>query len=115
MADRQIKGYHAHIYYDPKKTREAAARVREGLAAFNVQLGSWHDQAVGPHFDAMYQVAFAPEEFGTVVPWLMMHREGLSILVHPSTGGDSYGDHMERSLWLGDRLQLNEKALRRAE
>ena len=27
----------------------------------------------------------------------MLHREGLSVLVHPSTG-DGYGDHMERSL-----------------
>jgi len=43
---------------------------------------------------------------------LMLNREGLSVLVHPSTG-DGYGDHMERSLWLGERLKLNEEALRR--
>jgi DOPA 4,5-dioxygenase len=88
MSERVIKGYHAHIYYDPKSTRDAAARVRAGLAAggFNVQLGSWHDEPVGPHLDAMYQAIFAPEEFGKIVPWLMLHREGLSVLVHPSTG-----------------------------
>jgi DOPA 4,5-dioxygenase len=114
MSDRVIKNYHAHIYYDPIKTRAAAARVRAGLAAFDVQLGSWHDEAVGPHFDAMYQAVFTAEEFGKVVPWLMLHREGLSVLVHPSTG-DGYGDHLERSLWLGERLRLNEKALRREE
>ena len=114
MAEREVKAYHAHIYYDPEKTRAAAARVRDGLAAFNVQLGSWHDEAVGPHLDAMYQAVFAPEEFGRVVPWLMLHREGLSVLVHPSTG-EAYGDHMERCLWLGDRLQLNQTALRRAQ
>ena len=92
----------------------AAARVRAGLAAggFNVQLGSWHDEPVGPHLDAMYQAVFAPEEFGTIVPWLMLHREGLSVLVHPSTG-DAHGDHLERALWLGEKLKLNEKALRR--
>ena len=56
----------------------------------------------------------SPDEFAKVVPWLMLHREGLSVLVHPSTG-DSYGDHLERSLWLGTRLKLNEKALRRGE
>ena len=113
MSEREVKNYHAHIYYDPAKTRDLAARVRAGLTAFNVQLGSWHDEAVGPHLDAMYQAVFTPEEFGNVVPWLMLHREGLSVLVHPSTG-DSYGDHLERSLWLGARLTLNEKALRRA-
>ena len=39
MNERVIKGYHAHIYYDPARTRDAAARVRQGLTAFNVQLG----------------------------------------------------------------------------
>jgi len=109
---RQIKGYHAHVYYDPT-TRDAAARVRDGLGSrFNAQLGRWHDEPVGPHLNAMYQVAFAPEEFGDIVPWLMLNREGLSVLVHPSTG-DSYGDHLERSLWLGEKLKLNESVLRR--
>lgn len=114
MSEPVIKGYHAHIYYDPAKTRDVAARVRAGLSSFNVKLGGWHDEAVGPHLDAMYQAVFAPDEFGRVVPWLMLHREGLSVLVHPSTG-DGYGDHIERSLWLGPRLKLNEKALRRGE
>jgi aromatic ring-cleaving dioxygenase len=109
---REIKNFHAHIYYDPE-TREVAAKVRAGLASrFLVQLGSWHDEPVGPHLKAMYQAVFSPEEFGKVVPWLMLNREGLDVLVHPSTG-DSYGDHLERSLWLGERLRLNEKVLRR--
>ena len=114
MPERVIKGYHAHIYYDPVKTRDAATRVRAGLADFHVQIGRWHDEPVGPHLDAMYQAAFAPEEFGKIVPWLMLHHEGLSVLVHPSTG-DGYGDHLERSLWLGEKLRLNESALRRGE
>jgi DOPA 4,5-dioxygenase len=112
--DTTVANYHAHIYYDPKKTRDAAARVRQGLASFDVQLGSWHDEPVGPHLDAMYQAVFSAAEFGRVVPWLMLHREGLSVLVHPSTG-DSYGDHMERCLWLGTRLSLNESTLRRRQ
>ena len=32
MSERTIKGYHAHIYYDPKRTRAAAEQVRAGLA-----------------------------------------------------------------------------------
>ena len=112
MSERIVKGYHAHIYYDPKRTRAAAEKVRAGLAQFNVQLGSWHDAPVGPNLDAMYQALFSNDEFGKVVPWLMLNREGLSVLVHPSTG-DGYGDHLERSLWLGERLKLNEEALRR--
>lgn len=26
-----ITGYHAHIYYDPAKTKETAARLREAI------------------------------------------------------------------------------------
>ena len=100
----KIKGFHAHIYYDAK-TRDVAARVRKGLAKFDVQLGSWHDEPVGPHPKSMYQVVFSPEQFGKVVPWLMLHREGLDVLVHPSTG-DGEGDHLNRSLWLGEKLKL---------
>jgi len=113
VSERTIKGYHAHIYYDPARTRSAAEKVRAGLAQFNVQLGSWHDGPVGPHLDAMYQALFSQDEFAKVVPWLMLNREGLSVLIHPSTG-EAYGDHMERSLWLGERLKLNEEVLRRA-
>jgi len=109
----KIKGFHAHIYYDTK-TREAAARVREGLAArFDVQLGSWHDEPVGPHPQAMYQVVFSPSQFGAVVPWLMLHREVLAVLVHPETG-DGLSDHLDHSLWLGEKLKLNVAPLRRA-
>lgn len=108
----EIKGFHAHIYYDPE-TRAAAQRVREGLGArFDVELGRWHDEPVGPHPKPMYQVAFSLAQFGEVVPWLMLHRQGLVVLVHPETG-DSVGDHLERCLWLGEKLKLNVEVFRR--
>ncbi|HEY9749342.1 MAG TPA: DOPA 4,5-dioxygenase family protein [Allocoleopsis sp.] len=110
MAATTIIGFHAHIYYDPE-TREAAARVREGLAAFEVRLGRWHDRPIGPHPQAMYQVAFLPEQFAQVFPWLMLHREGLDVLVHPETGDDVL-DHTNHALWLGKKLDLNIEVLR---
>lgn len=103
--------FHAHIYFDAA-SRDAAARVREGLGArFEVQLGRWHEKPLGPHPQAMYQVAFLPDQFGKVVPWLMLHREGLNILVHPETGDDLI-DHTKHSLWLGQKLDLNIEFLR---
>jgi DOPA 4,5-dioxygenase len=33
-----------------------------------VQLGALHDRPVGPDPKGMFQVAFAPEHFATVVP-----------------------------------------------
>ena len=106
-----VTGYHAHIYYDEASRADAAA-VREDIAArFAVRLGRWRDAPVGPHPQAMYQVAFAPEVFARIVPWLMVHRRGLTILVHPETG-EALGDHEERALWMGRKLRLRLRGLR---
>jgi aromatic ring-cleaving dioxygenase len=108
----EIKNFHAHVYYDTD-TRSAAACVREQLGAlFDVQLGRWRDEPVGPHPKPMYQVAFLPNQFAEIIPWLMLNREELDILVHPTTG-DDVADHTKHSLWLGNKLELNIDFLRR--
>ena len=105
-----VRAYHAHVYYLPE-TRADAAAVRERLSAlFEVQLGRWHDLPVGPHSRGMYQVLFAAAEFARVVPWLMLNRRGLDVLVHPDTG-DDLADHTSHALWLGNRLPLRLEAL----
>ena len=110
----RIEGYHAHVYYDAA-TRPAAERLRQAMdERFAVTLGRWHDQPVGPHPKSMYQVAFAADEFARLVPWLMLNRAGLSILVHPSTGND-YEDHARFLLWLGAPLPLRLERLRRGK
>jgi len=103
----RIACYHAHIYYDPDHTRDRAALLRERLAAAfpDVRLGSWHDRPVGPHPAAMYQVLFARERFATLMPWLMLNRLGLTVLVHPETG-DDLADHARHAAWLGAVLPL---------
>jgi DOPA 4,5-dioxygenase len=107
-----IEGYHAHIYYDPE-SRGTAERLREAIAArFDVTLGRWHDRPVGPHPQAMYQVAFAVAEFQRLVPWLMLNRDGLDVLVHPLTS-DDYADHAWHALWLGHVLTLDLESLRK--
>jgi DOPA 4,5-dioxygenase len=108
----QVRGYHAHVYY-ARETRATAERLRAGLGdRFQARLGSWHDEPVGPHPVAMYQVAFAAEEFPVLVPWLMLNREGLNVLVHPLTG-DSVADHTRFALWLGTPIPLRLETLRR--
>ncbi len=111
-ASPAIAGYHAHVYYDPA-SRAAAAALREALAErFRVALGRWHDEPVGPHPQAMYQVAFPVEEFARLVPWLMLDRGELVVLVHPLTG-DEYADHAHHALWLGAKLPLALEVLKR--
>ncbi len=109
-----ITDFHAHIYYHPAATIEAARRLRLRVAQRfpGIRVGGWHDELVGPHLRSMYQLLFAPADFAEVVPWLMLNREGLDILIHPSAG-DAYNDHMIHGLWLGDKLALNEPHLRR--
>ncbi|MGI0492477.1 DOPA 4,5-dioxygenase family protein [Alkalinema pantanalense CENA528] len=111
VLDDEITGFHAHVYYDTA-TREAAERVRQGLSdRFVVQLGRWHNKLVGPHTQWMYQVAFQPDQFGAIVPWLMLHHEGLDILIHPNTS-DPVADHTDHALWLGNKLAVNVEPLR---
>jgi aromatic ring-cleaving dioxygenase len=110
----RIRGYHAHIYYDAATTKDVAARLREAIGAgFAVRVGNWHDEPVGPHPVSMYQIAFPVEEFPRLVPWLMLNRHGLDVLVHPETD-DAYEDHTVNAMWLGTPQPLRLEVLRRA-
>ena len=107
----KIEDYHAHIYYDGDQ-RKVAERLRNRIEkTFTVEMGRWRDEPVGPHPQSMYQVKFAKTKFSRIVPWLMLNRQGLDILVHPNTG-DAYEDHATHALWLGRKLKLRLKVLR---
>ena len=109
-----VDGWHAHIYYDPARTKETAAKLRARIEqAFpETRMGSWHDEAVGPHLVSMYQLAFRADQFDRVVPWLVLNRDGLSILVHPLTD-NAWNDHVVFGFWLGERQPLNDDVLKR--
>jgi aromatic ring-cleaving dioxygenase len=44
------------------------------------------------------------------VPWLMLNRAGLDVLVHPNTLAPR-DDHLRHALWLGRVLPLREDVL----
>jgi len=105
-----ITGYHAHVYYDAR-TRPVAEQLRAAIAErFEVELGRWHDRPIGPHPSASYQIAFRPELFGSLVPWLAVNRQGLTVFVHPETG-DAQADHSAHVIWLGGSQKLSLAAL----
>lgn len=108
----ELEGFHAHVYYDAATKPDAKALRAEIDARFDVELGRWHDKPVGPHPYWSYQVAFAPEQFAAIVPWLALNRRGLTILVHPETG-DDLADHSDHAMWLGDTDILNLETFRR--
>lgn len=106
-----IKVFHAHVYFDPA-TRRAARAVQNALIASFGADCRWRDRPIGPHLKPNFRVRFTCGQFGRIVRWLMLHRQGLSVLVHPYTE-DRVADHSERALWLGRRLSLNFQFLRR--
>ncbi len=85
--------------------------ARSSRRASRSKLGRLHLQPVGPHTKPMYEVAFAGAEFAAVVPWLMLNRGGLSILVHPNTD-DPVADHEVNPLWLGEAVAIDVEFLR---
>jgi len=107
------KGYHAHVYYNAE-TREKAAALRAALAEnFKVEAGGLSDEPRGPHPVPQFNVIFETPEFDSVVPWLMLNRNGLDVLVHPLTDS-SYNDHTDFAMWLGTPVALKTEILRHA-
>jgi aromatic ring-cleaving dioxygenase len=109
----QISGYHAHVYYDAQ-SKPAAAQLRKAIDGdFDIEMGRWHDEPVGPHPMGSYQVAFDTTQFATLVPWLALNRGELIVFVHPLTD-DIIGEHTANAIWLGEQQPLNIAALERA-
>ena len=109
----RIDGYHAHVYYDTD-SRATAEQLAEALTdKLSVELGGFFDEPVGPHPVANLQVIFSTAEFASVVPWLMLNRRGLNVLIHPLTD-DSVRDHDTDCAWLGTPVALKLQVLSRA-
>ena len=109
----EVKGYHAHVYYNPQ-TKPVAERLRETIIGkFAVEPGAFSDEPRGPHPISQFNVIFETPEFQNLVPWLMLNRGGLDVLVHP-LAGSAYDDHTVYAMWLGDKLPLKLDVLKRA-
>ncbi|MFZ3236888.1 MAG: DOPA 4,5-dioxygenase family protein [Stellaceae bacterium] len=99
-------GYHAHIYYDVTSTRSVAERVCAAVSEkFQVEIDGFRDTPVGPHPISNVLVIFKPDQFEQIVPYLMLNRAGLDVLVHPLTT-DAVEDHSGYAMWLGSPVAL---------
>jgi aromatic ring-cleaving dioxygenase len=108
----EVYGYHAHVYFSTE-TLPVAERLRQRLAErFPIEIGPNSGGAAGPHPVPQFQIIFGRKEFQHVVPWLMLNREGLDILLHPLTD-DMVDDHSTYALWLGTPVALRLDTLQR--
>ena len=87
-----------HVYYDPA-SRDRAGQLRTWVEErFPVRMGRWHDVPVGPHPTAMYQIQFTTDLFPALVPFVMMNRMGLTVLLHPESGRPRDDHTLQRHL-----------------
>ena len=104
--EQRIRGWHAHVYFNAETLELARSLCEEAARLFEVKMGRVHEKIVGPHPAWSCQLALRPELFAQLIPWLVLHRQGLSIFIHPITGNDLV-DHRDHGLWLGQPLQMN--------
>jgi aromatic ring-cleaving dioxygenase len=97
-----ITAYRAHIYYDAdiKAKAEELSGALECEFVGQAKFGRWHDKPVGPHPDWSRQIAFEPELFDKIMPFLALNRNGLVIFTHPNTD-DFLRDHRDGGIWMG--------------
>lgn len=96
-------GFDVHIYYlqtsdsEMKFASELWERIRREFPELRIYR-VW-DRPIGPHPVAMFEVnVFTPAQFGAFVPWLVINRGPLSVLLHPNTG-DDLRDHTQLATW----------------
>lgn len=96
-----IRGFHAHVYFGPDTLDQARTLCEAAALRFpRIKLGRIHEQPVGPHPDWSCQLAFKPDLFGELIPWLAMRRAGLVVFIHPISDNDLV-DHRDRAIWMG--------------
>ncbi|ROV91255.1 hypothetical protein VPNG_09684 [Cytospora leucostoma] len=114
-------GFDIHIYYMPSQkeyARQLHERIRREFPELRIY--RFWEKPVGPHPYPMFEVnLFTPAQFGAFVPWLVIHRGQLSVLVHPNTDepgshwGNELRNHTARATWLGDKVPLDVAAFYR--
>ncbi|KAF4998975.1 hypothetical protein FGRMN_2774 [Fusarium graminum] len=119
--DRSQRGaFDVHIYYlqtnekQTKYAKELWERIRREFPELRIYK-LW-DKPIGPHPVAMFEVnIFTPAQFGAFISWLTIWRGPLSALIHPNVipeeGANHMAsekrDHLERAIWMGERIPLD--------
>ena len=106
MSEPSIRGFHAHIYYDPEEVEQAQALAAAAQARFPIAVGHFHLRPVGPHPRGSVQLTVPADLFGDVAQFLALNRGPLTIFAHAETG-DDLADHTKHVIWFGESEPLD--------
>ena len=101
-----IRGYHAHIYFDPLEVEHARAVADAAQFEISCTVGHFHTAPVGPHPRGSVQLSLSPEQFAEFAAWASEGREGLTIFAH-GLSGDDLADHTRYVVWFGPSETLD--------
>ena len=108
----QVRGFHAHVYYDEHTYHQARTLCKEAAKHFPIRVGRFYKRPVGPHPQWSCQLAFERDLLGDVILWLALNRTGLTIFIHAETG-DDLKDHTDHAMWMGTMEKLNLSVFKR--
>lgn len=101
-----IQLWHVHLYFDPADQPLAETVAQAAARRFDVALGRFHPRPVGPHPTGSVQLTVPDAAIGPALGWFALHRQGLTVMIHPETGEDLV-DHRDRVVWMGTPRQLD--------
>lgn len=105
-AEPAIRGFHAHIYFNPDQLSAAQTLAERARAQFKVAVGHFHLAPVGPHPRGSCQLSISPETFGPFALWATHERGDLTIFAH-GLSGDDLADHTRYVVWFGPSEPLD--------
>ena len=106
MAEPAIRDFHAHIYFDADQLNRAQRLAQAANERFNLRVGHFHANPVGPHPRGSCQLTVPAAQFGEVAQWLVLNRGDLTIFAHANTG-DDLADHTQHVIWFGESEPLD--------
>ncbi|MEC7817389.1 MAG: DOPA 4,5-dioxygenase family protein [Pseudomonadota bacterium] len=102
----RLRGFHAHIYFDPSELAEAEAFAASAKDRLGCPVGHFHLAPVGPHPRGSCQLSLRPAQFADFAVWATEARGDLTIFAH-GLSGDDIADHTRHVVWFGPSEALD--------
>ena len=100
-----FSSYHFHLYFNSNQIELATKLASKISEEFVLPVGRVWDRPVGPHPVNSCQITVPKDKFESLASWLLVHRQGLDVFIHPQ-GNDDLADHRDHIMWIGRSYDL---------